>query len=54
MTAADAGLLLLSCGTRANVIRFLVPLTASDAIVSEGLDILERALLEGVRKAAAA
>ena len=50
--AADNGLLLLSCGTRANVIRFLVPLTASDALVSEGLDILERALLEGVRKAA--
>ena len=50
--AADNGLLLLSCGTRLNVIRFLAPLTASDAIVSEGLDILERALLEGVRKAA--
>jgi 4-aminobutyrate aminotransferase/(S)-3-amino-2-methylpropionate transaminase len=50
--AAENGLLLLSCGTRANVIRFLVPLTASEAIVNEGLDILERALLEGVRKAA--
>jgi 4-aminobutyrate aminotransferase / (S)-3-amino-2-methylpropionate transaminase / 5-aminovalerate transaminase len=44
--AAANGLLILSCGTRANVIRFLVPLTASDAIVSEGLEIFERSLLE--------
>jgi 4-aminobutyrate aminotransferase / (S)-3-amino-2-methylpropionate transaminase / 5-aminovalerate transaminase len=44
--AAANGLLILSCGTRANVIRFLVPLTASDALVHEGLDILERSLLD--------
>jgi 4-aminobutyrate aminotransferase/(S)-3-amino-2-methylpropionate transaminase len=44
--AAANGLLILSCGTRANVIRFLVPLTASDAIIGEGLDILERSLLD--------
>jgi len=44
--AAANGLLILSCGTRANVIRFLVPLTASEAILQEGLDILERSLLE--------
>ena len=44
--AAANGLLILSCGTRANVIRFLVPLTAGDAIVSEGLGIFERSLLE--------
>jgi len=44
--AAANGLLILSCGTRANVIRFLVPLTASDALVTEGMDILERSLLE--------
>jgi 4-aminobutyrate aminotransferase/(S)-3-amino-2-methylpropionate transaminase len=44
--AAANGLLILSCGTRANVIRFLVPLTASDAIIAEGLDILERCLLD--------
>lgn len=43
--AAKRGLILLSCGTYANVIRVLVPLTASDALVSEGLDILEAALL---------
>ncbi|MBS0375844.1 MAG: 4-aminobutyrate--2-oxoglutarate transaminase [Proteobacteria bacterium] len=44
--AAANGLVILSCGTRANVIRFLVPLTATDAIISEGLDIFERSLVE--------
>jgi len=44
--AAANGLVILSCGTRANVIRFLVPLTVSDAVLSEGLDILERSLVE--------
>jgi len=44
--AAANGLVILSCGTRANVIRFLVPLTASDAIISEGLDLFERSLVE--------
>ena len=38
--AAKRGLILLSCGTFANVIRILVPLTASDAIIDEGLAIL--------------
>jgi 4-aminobutyrate aminotransferase/(S)-3-amino-2-methylpropionate transaminase len=42
--AAEHGLVLLSCGTNANTIRILVPLTASDAIVDEGLDRLEQAL----------
>lgn len=46
--AAANGLLILSCGTRANVIRFLVPLTASEAILEEGIGILERSLLEVV------
>ncbi len=44
--AAANGLVLLSCGTRANVIRFLVPLTVSDAVLNEGLDIFERSLVE--------
>ncbi|PWC78467.1 4-aminobutyrate--2-oxoglutarate transaminase [Azospirillum sp. TSH64] len=44
--AAEKGLILLSCGTYANVIRILVPLTASDALVDEGLDIIERSLEE--------
>ena len=42
--AYENGLVLLSCGVNANVIRILVPLTASDAIVDEGLDVLEKAL----------
>ena len=35
------GLILLSCGSNANIIRVLVPLTASDKIVDEGMRILE-------------
>ena len=42
---AKEGLILLSCGIRSNVIRFLVPLTASDELVNEGLDVLERNLV---------
>lgn len=42
--ATRRGLILLSCGTYGNVIRILVPLTASDAIVDEGLAILDAAL----------
>jgi 4-aminobutyrate aminotransferase/(S)-3-amino-2-methylpropionate transaminase len=42
--AYENGLILLSCGTAANTIRILAPLTASDAIVGEGLDLLEKAL----------
>ena len=34
--AYGSGLVLLSCGTSANTIRILVPLTAEDAIVDEG------------------
>ena len=44
--AARRGLLILSCGVRSNVIRFLAPLTAPDAIVREGLGLLEQSLLE--------
>ena len=44
--AAEKGLVLLSCGLYGNVIRFLVPLTASDAIVREGLDIVAESLRE--------
>jgi 4-aminobutyrate aminotransferase / (S)-3-amino-2-methylpropionate transaminase / 5-aminovalerate transaminase len=54
--AAEKGLVLLSCGIYGNVIRFLVPLTASDAIVREGLGIVADALREltGVAVRAAA
>ena len=42
--ALDAGLLLLTCGVHANVIRFLFPLTIQDAVLEEGLTTLEKAL----------
>lgn len=44
--ARDKGLILLSCGTYGNVIRILVPLTASDALITEGLDILAECFAE--------
>jgi len=43
--ALAAGLLLLTCGQFGQAIRILVPLTASDEILDEGLDALERALI---------
>jgi 4-aminobutyrate aminotransferase/(S)-3-amino-2-methylpropionate transaminase len=42
--AAERGLILLTCGTWGNVVRILVPLTASDALIDEGLAILAEAL----------
>ena len=42
--AGKRGLVLLACGVRGNVIRFLAPLTAPVAIIDEGLDLLEQAL----------
>jgi 4-aminobutyrate aminotransferase/(S)-3-amino-2-methylpropionate transaminase len=51
--AAQKGLVLLSCGVRGNVIRFLVPLTASTDLVNEGMDILSESLRECVAERAA-
>jgi 4-aminobutyrate aminotransferase-like enzyme len=48
--ALENGLLLLICGSYGNVIRFLFPLTISDALLNEGLDILEQAMLSAVMK----
>ena len=42
--AEKRGLILLSCGTSANVVRLLAPLTIPDAVLNEGLDILAAAL----------
>ena len=42
--ATKRGLILLSCGTYGNVIRILVPLTAPDAVVNEGLAIIDASL----------
>ncbi|NOZ41837.1 MAG: 4-aminobutyrate--2-oxoglutarate transaminase [Alphaproteobacteria bacterium] len=41
---AKAGLILLSCGTRGNVIRFLCPLTISDALITQGMEIIHTTL----------
>lgn len=43
--ALKQGLLLLTCGIYGNVIRFLFPLTITDALMAEALDILDAALL---------
>ena len=47
--ANERGLILLSCGTYGNVIRFLSPLTAPDSIVKEGMDIFEASLVDAVK-----
>ena len=44
--ALENGLVVLSCGVFGNTVRILVPLTADDAIVDEGLSIIERSLTE--------
>lgn len=43
--ALKRGLILLTCGVDYNVVRFLFPLTISDAVFAEALDILEASLL---------
>jgi 4-aminobutyrate aminotransferase len=42
--AEKQGLILLSCGTSANVVRLLSPLTIQDAILEEGLTMLSAAV----------
>lgn len=42
--AEKRGLILLSCGTRLNVVRILTPLTIEEDILAEGLDILEASI----------
>ncbi|KXV60809.1 4-aminobutyrate aminotransferase [Acetobacter senegalensis] len=44
--ACEKGLILLSCGVKGATIRILTPLTASDALVDEGLDVIEQVLVE--------
>ena len=50
--ALKRGLLLLSCGLHGNALRVMVPLTASDAIVEEGLAIFEAAVQAAVAEEA--
>ena len=49
--AAKRGLLLLGCGSYGNVLRLMLPLTLSDAVLDEGMAILEEALVEAVAAA---
>ena len=42
--AHAAGLILLGCGAQGEAIRLLYPLTIEDAVLEEGLDLLEAAL----------
>jgi 4-aminobutyrate aminotransferase / (S)-3-amino-2-methylpropionate transaminase / 5-aminovalerate transaminase len=44
--AGRHGLVILSCGVYSNVIRFLAPLTITDALLKEGFNLLELALEE--------
>ena len=49
-SARAKGLILLSCGSFGNVIRILVPLTASDTLVNEGLGILAKSIRECIER----
>ena len=51
--ALERGLVLLSSGTFGNTVRVLAPLTASDEVISEGLQVMEAALEAVVGRAGA-
>lgn len=44
--AKEKGLILLSCGMYGNTLRFLMPVTIEDAVLEEGLAIVEESLKE--------
>jgi 4-aminobutyrate aminotransferase/(S)-3-amino-2-methylpropionate transaminase len=46
--ALERGLVLLSSGTYGNTVRVLAPLTAEEAIIDEGLAVMEHALAAAV------
>ena len=46
--ALKRGLILLSCGMHGNALRIMVPLTASDAIIDEGIAIFDAALADAI------
>lgn len=50
--AGENGLILLSCGVNGNVLRFLMPLTAEDAIIQEGFDLLEKTITQAIEASA--
>jgi 4-aminobutyrate aminotransferase/(S)-3-amino-2-methylpropionate transaminase len=47
--AAKRGLVILACGMNGNVIRFLAPLTISDPLLKEGMNLFEQALGDAVQ-----
>jgi len=52
--ALDEGVILLTCGVRANVIRFLPPMTIEPELLAEALDVVAnsiRKLVGDIRKA---
>lgn len=51
--ALKRGLILLGCGMHGNALRIMVPLTASDEIIAEGLAIFEAALADAMAEQAA-
>ena len=51
--AEKRGLILLSCGTSANVVRLLAPLTIQDNVLDEGLALLADALRDAYGREAA-
>jgi len=52
--AEARGLILLTCGTRGNVVRLLPPLTVPFDVLEEGLDILEASIEAAIQRTAAA
>ena len=44
--AHQQGLVVLTCGTYGNVLRFLPPLSMPDHLLAEGLDVLEQIFKE--------
>ncbi|MCX8995499.1 4-aminobutyrate--2-oxoglutarate transaminase [Rhizobiaceae bacterium BDR2-2] len=51
LKALEKGLILLTCGTYGNVIRFLAPITIQDGVFTEALGILEESLRESAKEA---
>ena len=49
--AFENGLIILSCGVYGNAIRIMVPLTVSEAVLDEGLAMIEKTLVEIARAA---
>ena len=47
--AAKRGLLVLNCGSYGIVLRLMLPLTIPDAVLDEGMAILEEALAAAVQ-----